>query len=52
MTYVIRLEPSQAILLILLVHLLLANNVADPVREFILQMYRKPSLAEPKLARY
>lgn len=49
---VIRLEPSQAILLMLLVHLLLANNVADPVREFILHMYRKPSLDEPKLARY
>lgn len=36
----------------LLVHLLLACSVAAPVRELTLQMYRKPSLGEPKLAKY
>lgn len=51
-TYVIRLFPIQAILLILLVHLLLACSVAAPVRELILHIYKNPSLAEPKLARY
>jgi hypothetical protein len=49
---VIRLVPIHAIRLILLVHLLLECRVAAPVRELMLQMYKKPSLAEPKLARY
>jgi hypothetical protein len=49
---VIRLVPIQAIRLMLLVHLLLECSVAAPVRELILQMYRKPSFEEPKLARY
>lgn len=34
-----------------LTHLLLAWRVAAPVRELMCQMYRKPSLAEPRLAR-
>lgn len=35
-----------------LVHLLLECSVAAPVRELMLQMYRNPSFAEPRLARY
>jgi hypothetical protein len=34
-----------------LTHLLLACSVAAPVRELMCQMYKKPSLDEPKLAR-
>ena len=48
----IRLVPIQAILLMLLVHLLLECSVAAPVRELMLQMYKKPSFEEPRLARY
>jgi hypothetical protein len=51
-TYVIKLEPIQAIRLMLLVHLLLECRVAAPVRELMLQIYRKPSFEEPRLARY
>jgi hypothetical protein len=36
----------------LLVHLLLECSRADPVREFIAQTNKKPSLIEPKDARY
>lgn len=52
MTYVIRLFAIQAIRLMLLVHLLLECSVAAPVRELMFQTYRKPSLEEPRLARY
>lgn len=48
----IRLAPIHAILFILLVHLLLACKLAAPVRVFTFQTYRKPSLGEPRLARY
>jgi len=51
-TYVTRLFPIHAIRFMLLVHLLLACRVAAPVRELMLQTYRNPSLAEPKLAKY
>lgn len=47
-----RLVPIQAILFMLLVHLLLACRFAAPVRGLMLQTYRKPSLGEPRLARY
>lgn len=50
-THVMRLVPIQAMRLMLLVHLLLECRVAAPVRELILQMYRNPSLEEPRLAR-
>jgi hypothetical protein len=36
----------------LLTHLLLAYSVAAPVRWLTVQIYRKPSFTEPKLARY
>ena len=36
----------------LLVHLLLAYNVADPLRLLMFQIYKKPSLALPSEARY
>lgn len=45
------LFPIHAIRLMWLTHLLLACSVAAPVRELMCQMYKKPSLAEPKLAR-
>ena len=48
---VTNLFPIHAIRLIWLTHLLLACSVAAPVRELMCHMYKKPSLAEPKLAR-
>lgn len=45
------LLPIQAMLFMLLTHLLLAYSDAAPVRELMLQMYKKPSLTQPKLAK-
>jgi hypothetical protein len=49
---VTNLFPIQTMWLILLTHLLLAYSVAAPVRALMLQIYRKPSFENPKLARY
>jgi hypothetical protein len=49
---VMRFDPTQAIWEMLVVHLLLAYSVAEPFRLLMAQMYRNPSFAAPRLARY
>lgn len=51
LTYVTSVPPTQAICLMVVVHLLLACRVATPFLELTFQMYKNPSFTSPKVAR-